>query len=188
MSGTETISNDIVHVIGFKAVGVSGWRLEDLTINTVAATGQTVSGNGKSNYGVFVSGGSANWVVNRCIISSGTATNGSSGSNGTAGGNGGAGTTGGTGGCASGGDTGGAGGTGGTVGIAGTGPQATERLAEMVAMVGKEVMIIVELEMDLEDLMDQMVVEQVVAQEELLAAAAVQVAVGQMARQELMAQ
>ena len=39
-SGTETISNDIAHTIGFRANGDDNWTLQDLTLVTSAASGK----------------------------------------------------------------------------------------------------------------------------------------------------
>ncbi|MCB9188379.1 MAG: T9SS type A sorting domain-containing protein [Flavobacteriales bacterium] len=122
MSGTETISNDIAHVVGFKAVNADDWKLIDLNITTSNASGRTTSGNGKSNYGIYLNGADG-YEISRCLITSGNATggygrnistsqfdgsNGSQGASGSNGqsvsgsdntsGNGGAGGTGGTGG------------------------------------------------------------------------------------------
>lgn len=74
-SGTETINTDIAHVVGFKALNVNGWSLQDLKITTSNASGQTASGNGKSNYAIWVNGCS-NYNISRCDITSGAATNG----------------------------------------------------------------------------------------------------------------
>jgi gliding motility-associated-like protein len=86
-SGEETLSASVTHKVGFKASGISGWRIQDLTINTTNNSGTASDGRGKSNYGVLVDNCS-NYTVNRCAINVGTATNGSNGSNGTSGSNG----------------------------------------------------------------------------------------------------
>lgn len=93
MSGTETINNDVAHTIGFKSNGAGNWKLIDLNVVTAAASGQTTSGNGKSNYAVYISGtASSGYEIIRCNITGGNASNGSgagttgyNGSNGTAG-------------------------------------------------------------------------------------------------------
>lgn len=122
-SGSEAISSDVAHTIGFKASVTSGWTLQDLTIVTAAASGQTTSGNGKSNYAVYLNGASS-YNINRCVINAGAA---STGAAGTAGGNGVAGTTGGNGanavdGCGT--DSRTSGGSGTSGGAGGAGPNA----------------------------------------------------------------
>jgi gliding motility-associated-like protein len=72
-SGSQTINNDIAHTVGFKALNVNNWALQDLRLITTNATGQTVSGNGKSNYVVWVNGCN-NYSISRCDITSGSAT------------------------------------------------------------------------------------------------------------------
>ncbi len=74
-SGQETINADVAHVVGMKADNDDGWSLQDLTLNTVNATGQTASGNGKSNMVVYITNGSDNYNISRCKITSGTASN-----------------------------------------------------------------------------------------------------------------
>ena len=86
-SGEETLSASVTHKVGFKATGISGWRIQDLTINTTNNSGTSSDGRGKSNYGVLVDNCS-NYTVNRCAINIGTATNGENGGNGTSGSNG----------------------------------------------------------------------------------------------------
>ena len=93
-SGTETIDANTAHVMGIKAVSVTSWALQDLTITTATASGQTTSGNGKSNYAVYTND-CTDYKITRCNITSGNA---SAGLNGAAGNNGGAGGTGGFGG------------------------------------------------------------------------------------------
>ncbi len=80
----ESISNDVQHIVGIRAVGVNNWTLQDLTINTAAASGQTPSGNGRSNYAVYVRNCSGYNIV-RCSINSGDASAGAAGQNGSQG-------------------------------------------------------------------------------------------------------
>ncbi|MEN9302935.1 MAG: hypothetical protein RL264_1364, partial [Bacteroidota bacterium] len=80
-SGEETLSASVTHKVGIKANGVSGWRLQDLVINTNNASGTATDGRGKSNYGVLIANCS-NYYITRCAINVGTATNGSNGTNG----------------------------------------------------------------------------------------------------------
>ncbi|MBK8672874.1 MAG: hypothetical protein IPN93_07770 [Bacteroidetes bacterium] len=51
----QTINNDVAHRIGFVADNDDNWKLIDLNISTTAATGQTINGKGKSNYGLTFS-------------------------------------------------------------------------------------------------------------------------------------
>ena len=81
-SGTQNVSADVEHVMGFRSNADNNWKLIDLNITTVAASGQTASGNGKSNYGVYVANGSTGYEVIRCSIQSNTASNGLNGQNG----------------------------------------------------------------------------------------------------------
>lgn len=127
LSGSEIISNDIAHTMGFRSNNADNWKLIDLNIGTVAVAGQTTSGNGKSNYAIHISNGSTGYEIIRCNISSGNA---SAGANGVAGGAGGnapnrgtpnGATNGGAGGCGLGTSSGGTGGNGGSGGSAGTG-------------------------------------------------------------------
>lgn len=74
-SGQETINGNIAHVVGFKSNGTNNWLLQDLTINTVDASGQTSNGFGKSNYAIWING-SSGYEITRCIINAGSATNG----------------------------------------------------------------------------------------------------------------
>ncbi|MBK6821419.1 MAG: hypothetical protein IPG85_18275 [Bacteroidetes bacterium] len=74
-SGEATIDNNISHIMGMRAIGTSNWTLQDLTIRTSDAIGQTTSGNGKSNYALWLNGAS-DYKIIRCIINSGAATNG----------------------------------------------------------------------------------------------------------------
>ena len=126
-SGSETISNDIAHVMGFKSDNKSNWKLIDLNITTLAATGQTANRKGKSNYALYITNGSSSYEITRCYITSGNASggqgantnsslfNGSNGSNGLVGstGNGGASS------CSWSTDRGGSGGAGGAGGTGG---------------------------------------------------------------------
>ncbi len=86
-SGEETLSTSVTHKVGFKATGISGWRIQDLTINTTNNSGTATDGRGKSNYAVLVDNCS-NYALNRCAINVGTASNGGNGGNGTNGSNG----------------------------------------------------------------------------------------------------
>jgi len=81
-SGEETLSASVTHKVGFKATGISGWRIQDLTINTTNNSGTATDGRGKSNYAVLIDNCS-NYTVNRCAINVGTASNGGNGANGT---------------------------------------------------------------------------------------------------------
>ena len=92
-SGEETLSASVTHKVGFKAVGIIGWRIQDLIINTTNNSGTATDGRGKSNYAVLVDNCS-NYAVNRCAINVGTATNGSNGTSGNNGSNGAVGTIG----------------------------------------------------------------------------------------------
>lgn len=76
LSGSETINNNVAHVMGFKSDGKSNWKLIDLNIATVNASGNTSSRNGMSNYAVYIANGSANYEITRCDIVSGNASNG----------------------------------------------------------------------------------------------------------------
>ena len=87
-SGTQVVNTDVEHVMGFRSNNTSNWTLQDLTITTVAASGFTGSGNGKSNYGVYIANGSANYEIIRCNITSGAGSTGNTGANGSTGGNG----------------------------------------------------------------------------------------------------
>ena len=119
-TGTETVNTDVAHVVGIKANAINNWNLQDLNLTTSNASGTTSSGNGKSNYVVWVNNCS-NYNIKRCNITSGNATGGTGGvggNTGTVGGNGGDGTTGD---CGSGNSTGGTGGNGGGGGAGGTG-------------------------------------------------------------------
>jgi hypothetical protein len=121
MSGTETINTNVAHVVGLKSDNDDNWKLIDLNVVTANASGQTTSGNGKSNYGIWIGNGSTGYEIIRCNISSGNATGGSGGSNGNDGINGSQGGIGGGGGCGSGNSTGGNGGNGGNGGLGGSG-------------------------------------------------------------------
>ncbi|MEY3442096.1 MAG: hypothetical protein RLZZ519_377, partial [Bacteroidota bacterium] len=86
-SGSETIDANTAHNMGFKANGTSGWVLQDLAITTTAASGQTSSGRGKSNYGLYLNNAS-NYNIVRCVITAGAASNGANGAAGANGANG----------------------------------------------------------------------------------------------------
>ena len=98
LSGEETLSNAITHLIGIKATNISGWILQDLSLNTVNCSGNAIDGRGKSNYGVLIDG-CTDYEINRCSFNIGSATNGASGPNGSNGQNGAMGATGLTGHC-----------------------------------------------------------------------------------------
>lgn len=88
--GTENNvgNNDIGHNIGFRLNNCDNATYQDLTITTSNASGQTASGNGKSNYAIYVSNGSAGLQIIRCNITARNATSGTNGAAGGAGGNG----------------------------------------------------------------------------------------------------
>ena len=125
LSGTETINNDVAHVMGFKSDGKSNWKLIDLNITTANAVGQTTSRRGKSNYAVYITNSSINYEITRCSIISGNASNGQGRNtnatlfDGKNGGNGNVGVTGNAGGSQCGYDSGGNGGNGGVGGVGG---------------------------------------------------------------------
>lgn len=89
MSGTEVVNMgapynvNVGHNIGFKAVGVNNWSLQDLTINVNGAVGTTDS-RGKSVYGVYVRN-CTNYSIARCVVFSGPGSAGSNGVGATAG-------------------------------------------------------------------------------------------------------
>ncbi|HNF47900.1 MAG TPA: hypothetical protein PLF48_00870, partial [Chitinophagales bacterium] len=64
------------HVMGFRSDNDDNWKLIDLNITTVAASGQTSVGNGKSNYGIYIANGSTGYEITRCNVTSGAATKG----------------------------------------------------------------------------------------------------------------
>lgn len=72
------------HVMGFRSSSDNNWKLIDLRITTSAASGQTTSGRGKSNYGIYINA-STGYEITRCNITSGAATAGSAGANGATG-------------------------------------------------------------------------------------------------------
>jgi hypothetical protein len=92
-TGNGTDATTQQHVMGFRSNSNNNWKLIDLNITTSSASGQTSSGRGKSNYGIWINN-SSGFEINRCYITSGAATAGvngtvgSAGSNGSAGGNG----------------------------------------------------------------------------------------------------
>lgn len=120
--GTVTTYNsDTRHLIGMSAT-TSGWTLQDLIITTANVTGTSSSGNGSSNYALWING-SSNYKIVRCQITSGDASaglgrNNSSGFDGSNGSQGSVGGTGAGGNCTCGGDgtKGGAGGGSGGAG------------------------------------------------------------------------
>lgn len=131
MSGFESISPEIEHVIGFKADSVSNWKILDLKILTANASGQTPAGLGRSVYGIWARN-AQNILISRVKITAGNGSNGADGApvTGTGGGNpGGSGGSGGSHGnnCSNGnpgtvggtGTNGTAGGTGGAAGTSG---------------------------------------------------------------------
>lgn len=83
MSGSEVTflgapyNLNVGHNIGFKAVGVNNWSIQDLTINVAAAVGTTDS-RGNSVYGVYIDNCN-NYNVSRCLIFTGSGSNGLSG-------------------------------------------------------------------------------------------------------------
>jgi gliding motility-associated-like protein len=119
-SGQEVINGDVNHVIGIKANSVNNWTLQDLNLTTTNASGTTATGNGKSNYVVWINSAS-NYNIRRCVITSGNSTGGINGIGGNAGSVGGNGSDGTTGDCGSGNSTGGTGGNGGGGGAGATG-------------------------------------------------------------------
>lgn len=125
LSGSETINNNVAHVMGVKSDGKSNWKLIDLNIATVNASGNTSSRNGKSNYALYIANNSANYEITRCVITAGNASGGQGRNtnpldfNGKNGGNGSVGATGSGGGSRCGSDSGGAGGSGGSGGAGG---------------------------------------------------------------------
>ena len=92
-SATQTIDANIAHVVGFSSSS-NNWKLIDLNISTINATGSSSSGNGLSNYALYLNTCSGYEII-RCNITSGSA---SSGIIGIAGASGIAGSTGGNGG------------------------------------------------------------------------------------------
>jgi gliding motility-associated-like protein len=117
-SGFESISG-VCHRMGLRSNAKTGWRLLDLNLVTTNASGVDASNRGCSNYTIWVSA-SSNYEVNRCIINSGTGSNGTDGTTftnsftGSVGGGGGAGGVDGGNGC-------GCSSTNGAAGAAGTG-------------------------------------------------------------------
>jgi methyl coenzyme M reductase gamma subunit len=89
-SGNENnvSGDDIGHTIGFRLNNCDNAVFQDLTITTSAASGQTNSGNGKSNYAIYVSNGSTGLQIIRCNISANSASNGTNGNSGIKGGDG----------------------------------------------------------------------------------------------------
>ena len=116
---TTQVNNDTRHLIGMASNSTSGWTLQDINVTTSAVTGTSTSGNGSSNYALWLNG-SSNYKIIRCQITSGAASNGlgrnnSTGFDGSNGSQGAIGGTGPGGKCTCGGD----GTTGGAVGGAG---------------------------------------------------------------------
>ncbi len=66
--------NDVGHTIGFRLNNCDNAVFQDLTITTSAASGNTTSGNGKSNYAIYISNGSTGYEITRCNITAGNAT------------------------------------------------------------------------------------------------------------------
>lgn len=89
MSGTETVALgppfniNVGHNLGFRAVGVNNWSLQDVTINVSAAVG-TTDNRGRSVYGVYIRNCN-NYSITRCTVFSGPASAGSNGDGATAG-------------------------------------------------------------------------------------------------------
>ncbi len=75
-SGQETINTDIAHTVGIKCDNDDSWTIQDMTLNTLNASGNTTSGNGKSNMVLYITNGCDNYNISRCKITSGNATNG----------------------------------------------------------------------------------------------------------------
>jgi len=119
-SGSEVISSDVAHTVGIKANSVNNWTLQDLNLTTTNAVGTTGSGNGRSNYVVWINNAS-NYRIRRCVITSGNATGGTPGIGGAVGAPGGNGSDGTTGDCGAGNSTGGTGGNAGGGGAGGSG-------------------------------------------------------------------
>ena len=113
----DNSSLNIAYFVGISAIGASNFRLQDLTINVLAAgaTGTSYS-RGRSVYAVYLNGVS-NYAIARCNITAGAASSGIIGTAGTAGASGTNGAVGGNGNC----NTNGNGGTGGTGGTGGGG-------------------------------------------------------------------
>lgn len=74
---------NVGHNIGFKAVGVNNWSLQDLTINVNGASG-TTDNRGNSVYGVYIRNCSG-YRISRCVVFSGAASQGSNGAGAAAG-------------------------------------------------------------------------------------------------------
>ncbi len=75
-SGEETVNSNVRHVMGFRSNNTDNWTLQDLAIYTSNASGNTSSGNGISNYVIWIGNGSTGYNITRCYISSGSATSG----------------------------------------------------------------------------------------------------------------
>ena len=78
LSGNATYNNDIAHIIGLRSSSASGWKLQDLTVVTNAITGNSVNGQGKSNYAIYIDN-SNNYTILRCDVKSGDASAGNAG-------------------------------------------------------------------------------------------------------------
>ncbi len=83
MSGNEVVALgppfnvNVGHNLGFRAVGVNNWSLQDMTINVSAASG-TTDNRGQSVYGVYVRNCN-NYNITRCTVFSGPASAGANG-------------------------------------------------------------------------------------------------------------
>lgn len=77
-SGTESIDGNIEHVIGLKADGVNNWKLADLSLTTVDASGSTTNGVGKSVYTIWAKDATGA-LISRVKVSSGNGSNGTDG-------------------------------------------------------------------------------------------------------------
>jgi gliding motility-associated-like protein len=77
-SGEETLSPSVTHKVGFKAVGVSNWSVQDLNFSTTDNTGTALDGRGKSNYG-FLINDCADYNISRVQFTIGEASSGADG-------------------------------------------------------------------------------------------------------------
>ena len=76
-------SVNVGHNLGFRAVGINNWSLQDITINVAAATG-TTDNRGQSVYGVYIRNCN-NYNITRCTVFSGPASAGDNGNGATPG-------------------------------------------------------------------------------------------------------
>ncbi|CAN5161847.1 hypothetical protein BH09BAC1_BH09BAC1_15550 [soil metagenome] len=89
MSGSEVIAVgppynvNVGHNLGFKAVGINNWSLQDISISVTAAVG-TTDNRGRSVYGVYVRN-CTNYSITRCTVFSGPASAGNNGDGATVG-------------------------------------------------------------------------------------------------------